>query len=615
MARVLRRMRDGITLPPAEPARQGLPPAVAATSAETVGTLLLERLSATPDGHAYTQWLDGKGWCRITWREFGETVGRYQGGLRRSGLEPGDRVAIMAPNGVVWAALDLAAMALGMVTVPIYHEDRADSARYVLDHSGATALFISHRDQLAQIAAHGLPDCLQTVVVLSGDAGAERCRTLDEWQADHATGPEAATLAADELATIVYTSGTTGKPKGVMLSHRNLVSNARAAAREVELSTDDLLVSFLPLSHMLERTCGFLAPMTLGTPVAFARSIDTLTDDLQTLQPTFLVAVPRIFERVHLAVMRAFQQRPAWLRGLFQLCVDAGWARFQRRAGRAGRHPAELLLPLLAPLFARGIRGAFGGRLRAAVSGGAALAPPVARLFIGTGIELLQGYGLTEASPVISGNRIGDNDPGSVGKPLPGIEVRIAGNGEILARGPNVMLGYWQDDTATAATIDGDGWLHTGDLGQLRDGRLFITGRAKEIIVLSNGEKVAPADIEGAMAADPVIEQAMVVGEGKPFLAALVVLNATALEGALHELGMACTPDEALDRQQLKDWILARIGEAMHEFPGFAKVYQVGLLLEPWTLDNGLATATLKIRREAIATQFSALIDRMYAGH
>ena len=215
----------------------------------------------------------------------------------------------------------------------------------------------------------------------------------------------------------------------------------------------------------------------------------------------------------------------------------------------------------------------------------------------------------------MSGNRSGDNAPASVGRPLPDVEVRIADNGEILVRGPNVMLGYWRDDEATAQVLDDEGWLHSGDVGELRDGRIFITGRGKEIIVLSNGEKVSPADVEGAVITDPVIEQAMVVGEGRPFLAALVVLHPTALAGLLDELGLACGPEGALNRQEVKDHIIERMGVAMHDFPGFAKVYQVALLLEPWTIENGLLTATLKLRRNEIAARYASLIEQMYAGH
>ncbi|MEC9340042.1 MAG: long-chain fatty acid--CoA ligase [Pseudomonadota bacterium] len=586
-----------------------------AVGPQNIGDLLAERLGAS-DGHAYTCWVDHQErWHEVSWHAFGQLAARYQEAFRRQGLQAGDRVAIMGPNSVDWVAFDLAAMSLGLVTVPVYHADRADSARYVLSHAGARLLLIEEAERLSGIVAEGLPEGLETVVLCSGKTDATTWVARDRWLPQDAPAFQSAALAPDDLATIVYTSGTTGRPKGVMLSHRNLLANALAAAQEVELHSDDLLVSFLPLSHMLERTCGILAPLVRGVPVAFARSVDTLLEDLQSRQPTFLVAVPRIFERVHLAVTRAMAQRPGWLRVLFNAFVEGGWSRFERRSDRGGGHPAELIYPLLRPLFARRIQRAFGGRLRAAVSGGAALPQPVARLFIGAGIEILQGYGLTEASPVVSGNRIGDNDPASVGRPLPDVEVRIADNSEILVRGPNVMLGYWRDDEATAQVLDGEGWLHSGDMGELRDGRLFITGRAKEIIVLSNGEKVSPADVEGAVITDPVIEQAMVVGEGRSFLAALVVLHPTALAGLLDELGLACGPEGALNRQEVKDRIIERMGVAMHDFPGFAKVYQVALLLEPWTVENGLLTATLKLRRNEIAARYASLIEQMYAGH
>jgi len=390
-----------------------------------------------------------------------------------------------------------------------------------------------------------------------------------------------------------------------MLSHHNMLAVAHAAAASVDVYQQDLFLSFLPLSHTLERTAGYYLPMMAGAAVAHARSVPQLAEDLLRVKPTVLIAVPRIFERVHGRIMEQLQKQSGAARTLFRATVRLGWQNFQRRQGRARWTPGLLLLPLLQRLVGNKVTAKLGGRLRYAVSGGAALPFPVAKTFIGLGLEILQGYGLTETSPVISVNRPDHNDPASVGEPLRGMEVRIGENEELLVKSPGIMLGYWNNHAATAAMIDPDGWLHTGDQARIEDGRVYITGRIKDILVLSNGEKVPPADMEAAICMDPLFDQALVLGEGRPCLAALLVLNSDLWFGFARELGLDPFRRESLEDERLLKKVLARVQQQLHDFPGYAKIRRVALSLEPWTVDNGLLTPTLKVKRAKVLEQFA----------
>jgi long-chain acyl-CoA synthetase len=336
---------------------------------------------------------------------------------------------------------------------------------------------------------------------------------------------------ADDLAAIVYTSGTTGKPKGVMLTHRNVVANVQAVLQRVQPTPADRFLSFLPLSHTFERTAGYYLPIAAGSCVAFARSVAQLGEDLVSQRPTVLISVPRIYERVHAKLQEVLATSPLKAR-LMVLTQTVGWRRFRAEQGlpadEAGRPGLldPLLWPLLRRLVAQPVLARFGGQVRVAVSGGAPLAPAIARCFLGLGLQLVQGYGMTETSPVVGVNAPEDNDPASVGRALPGVEVRIVENRELQVRGPSVMRGYWRRDEDTAKVLAADGWLSTGDQAEIVDGRIHIRGRIKEIIVTSTGEKVPPVDLELALCEDPLFEQAFVVGENKPFIGAVAVVNA-----------------------------------------------------------------------------------------
>ena len=348
---------------------------------------------------------------------------------------------------------------------------------------------------------------------------------------------------------------------------------------------EDLFLSILPLSHMFERTGGYYLPLSLGAKVAYARGVAQIADDLASQAPTAMFAVPRIFERFRARIDESLAKSPAKKR-LFDVCVARG---FRVATGNAGVLD-RLLVPPLRRLVAKPVLARLGGRLRLTVVGGAALEPALAHTFIGLGLPMLQGYGMTEASPVISVNRDDDNVPESVGPPLPGVEVRLGAGGELLARGPNVMLGYWKNPDATRAALTDDGWLHTGDLAEIKDGKIYIRGRAKDILVLSNGEKLPPQDAEFAILHDPVFEQVMLVGEGRPYVVLLAVTQET-------------------DEKEL----IRRANEQLKEFPRWTRVRRVVMEKEPWSVDNGLLTPTLKLKRPVLLKHLAPRIEAAYA--
>jgi long-chain acyl-CoA synthetase len=397
-----------------------------------------------------------------------------------------------------------------------------------------------------------------------------------------------------------------------MLSHYNILSVAHASVVVLDCYQEDLFLSFLPLSHTLERTAGYYLPIMAGSTVAYARSIAQLAEDLQTVKPTVLIAVPRVFERVHSRISEQMRQKSVVARWLFERAAAVGWVRFQRQQGRKMWRPSLLFWPLLNKLVAGKIIARLGGRLRIAVSGGAALSEEISKVFIGLGVPLLQGYGLTETSPVISVNPLSDNEPASVGVPLRGITVRVGEEDELLVKSPGVMLGYWNNHAATAKMIDSDGWLHTGDQARIENNHIFITGRLKDILVLSNGEKVPPSDMELAIALDPLVEQVLVIGEGQPYLCALVVLNGDLWPGFAQDCGLDPFDPGSISNPKVQSEVVSRIKDALKDFPGYAKVRRVVLLMEPWTVENGMLTPTLKVKRAKVTEKYAREIAALY---
>jgi long-chain acyl-CoA synthetase len=536
---------------------------------------------ATPQKLLYRH-AEGDVWRDITVAEVASMIGRWQAAFGRLGLAAGDRVAVCLRNGVNWVALDLAALGLGIVIVPLYVEDNPESAAWCVGNAEAKLLIVDTSRMADAFTATKVP--LPPIYVLRPDSEKDPA-AVATLLPPSARAPEFRDLPSDALATICYTSGTSGKPKGVMLSHANIIANVTSCQQCRMARPTDLFLSILPLSHMFERTGGYYLPLSIGARVVYARGVAQLAEDLASQGPTAMYAVPRVFEKFKARIDQTLAAS-ALKRWLFTQCAQRGW----RVESRSGGALDALLVPMLRALVAKPILARLGGKLRLTVVGGAALDPDIAHTFIGLGLPMLQGYGMTEASPVISVNRDEDNDPESVGPPLPGVEVKLGEGGELLARGGNVMQGYWHNEEASRAAIDTEGWLHTGDVAEIRDGRIYIRGRVKDILVMSNGEKLPPQDVEFALLHDPVFEQVMLVGEGRPFLTLLAVTQES---------------DEKT--------LVARANEQLKSFPRWVRIRRCIATREPWTIENGLLTPTLKLKRPLLLAKCKDVLDALYA--
>ena len=598
---------------------------ISVEAAGTLDGLFRERVKRTPEGVAYRDYnQQHANWRDYTWAQIDHQVARWQSALEKEGLQAGDRVGVMLRNSPEWVIFDQAALGLGLVVVPLYTQDRPDNVAYIVNDSGCKVLLFGTNEQWAAFkdVRDQLGGLVRILIVepvvqpIAGAADEPRLKSIEQWLPDQGAATRHLARSGDELATVVYTSGTTGKPKGVMLSHNNILTNAYAALQLLTVRPDDSFLSFLPLSHAFERTCGYYLTIMCGATVSYARGIPQLGEDLQTLRPTMLISVPRIYERIWGAIRAKLDEGSPLKKKLFMLAVEVGYARFEQAQGRGSWKPSFLLWPLLNALVASKVLARLGGRMRAAMSGGAALPPDISRVFIGLGLPVLQGYGLTETSPIACANGPSDNLPASVGKTLAGVQVKIGANNALLIKGPNVMLGYWNNEAATKAMIQPDGWLNSGDTARIDEqGHVFITGRIKEIIVMSNGEKLPPVDMENAILRDPLFEQVMLLGEAKPYLSVLAVLNADHWKKLAAEKGWKADDPAVMRSKEVESVITARVGAQLKEFPGYAQVRRASVSLDQWSMENGLLTPTLKLKRPKVMEKFSAEIDQMYAGH
>jgi len=585
--------------------------------------LFRARLIKTPNAMAYRQYdVASQKWTQSSWHEMSNEIARWQGAFQKDGLQAGDKVAIMVKNSREWVVFDQAALGLGLVTVPLYVDDRPDNVAYIINHADVKLLFVQDKLQWKRLleAEVNLGELQRIISIkrISEDDEPDdpKLESLSDWLFGMSGELQTKESALDELASIVYTSGTTGRSKGVMLSHRNILSNAFAAASCTQWQGGERFLSFLPLSHMLERTAGYYMPIILGAEVIYARSIALLGEDLQIVKPTTLISVPRIYERVYGKIQDGLKSKSSVAKFLFNAAVNVGWKKFLVEQKRASWHPMLVFWPMLNKLVASKILEKLGGELRLAVCGGAALSEQVAKLFIGLGLPLVQGYGLTESSPVTNVNRIEDNIPSSIGTALPGIEIRIGENDELQCKSPCSMMGYWKNEQATKEAFTEDGWLKTGDKARIdKDGHAYITGRLKDIMVLANGEKVSPSDMELAIALDPLFEQLMLIGEARPFLSAIVVLDADAWADLAVSLHIHPESPDALSQRNVEKAVLNRISARLKDFPGYVKIRRVHMMLQPWTVDDGLLTPTLKIKRPKILERFQVEIDALYENH
>ena len=608
---------------------------------DTLSALFQYRCNTTPTREAY-RWFDAPSnqWQSSSWSDMQQAVATWSNAIGRLQLERGARIATLLTHSVHAICIDQAGLAQGCVTVPLHANDNPGNIAFILADAGASLLLVNRLEAWQKIAATGTPlpalrcvvvddpsqAAIETEAIGTDGSSAVRIIRLQDWLQLPA-GAEASAVTeslagqapqAEDLAAIVYTSGTTGKPKGVMLSHRNVMSDVKAVLGRVVPTQDDVFLSFLPVSHTFERTCGYYLPMAVASTVVYARSVAQLAEDMLAIRPTILVSVPRIYERIYAKIQEKLAGS-AFKRALFAAACSKGWARHCEAHGLVNKDAPQgglaRFLPwsFLQKRVAKSILDLFGGRLRIAVTGGAAIPPVVSHSFLGLGLQLLQGFGMTETSPVLTANSLEHNDPSTVGKPLTGMEVRIGENKELQARGPNVMMGYWNRPEDTQKAFTDDGWLKTGDQAEIIDGEVRIVGRIKEIIVTATGEKVPPGDIEQALCADPLFEQTMVVGEHQPFIACVAVVNRE--EWKQLAAGMGLDPDNSVSLQApaVRKAVVQRIENLCHGFAKYAVPRAVYLVTEPWTVDNALMTPTLKLRRPQLMQKFAAEIETMYA--
>ncbi len=569
------------------------------------------------------------GFIDTSGREFLEHVRDLSVGLRDFGLIAGDRVAIIADSRPEWCLTDMATLTAGGVTVPAYPTLPTGQMLHILNDCSATFAVVSDRTQVEKIEAiRGELSGLSAVAVMDADGrpwpagvlplaevAARGHRRLVTNAAEVRLFKErAAAVARDALATIIYTSGTTGEPKGVMLTHRNLLSNVDAASDVLNVTDKDVALSFLPLSHAFERMVLYLY-LCNGITVTFAESPGTLARDMVRVRPTLMTAVPRVFEKLQARIHETIAHEPGVRQAIFGWALDVG----RRRSAkvRSGR-PVGALLALQDRLadtlvFDR-IRAATGGRLRVLVSGSAPLPRMVAEFFDAIGLTIIEGYGLTEASPALTVNPLDRPKFGTVGRAIPGVELRVAEDGEILARGPNIMRGYYNRPEETQAVLGPDGWLHTGDIGSLdRDGYLTITDRKKDIIVTSGGKSIAPQPIESALRQYPLVAEAVLLGDCRKFIAALLVPDFPALERRLADLGR---PGGAREELVARADVLALFQQAVDAVNStlapFQTIKRFALIPSEFTIAGGEITPTLKVKRRVVEERWRADIEKLY---
>ena len=590
----------------------------------TLPELLTHHLERRPQMPIYMHYDNRtKQWQTVTVLEMYERVTRWAKAFAALGLRKGERVAMLLPNGIDAVSFDLAALTCALVPVPLHAIDTAGSSAFILHDSGARFLVTTKLSRWRDIGkAMELPD-LNTVVITEEGIETEVDRTRTVTSIDHwlATGRDAELPPEPEptdLAGLVYTSGTTGKPKGVMLTHRAILSNINGVLTSISPVPEDVWLSFLPLSHTFERTTSYYLALGFGNLVGFNRNIGLLQEDMRVIRPTIMMSVPRVYEKIYSKIQDRLSSKSPVVRRLFNWAVDVGWRRFCRHNGLpcAGGF-ASLFDPIVAGFLdakvGAGIRGIFGGRPRVFISGGAAFNSQVAKTFLSLGVEILQGYGMTEASPVICVNKLGSNHPQTVGIPLDNLETKLGANDELLVRGPNVMVGYWMRPDDTRAILTEDGWLHTGDQADIyKSGHVRIKGRIKEIIVTSTGEKIPPADLEQAIETDNLFDQVMAVGEDRPYIACLAVINPEQFDAFVRELGKDPRAEDILMNKDVRNAALRRIKALTRDFPNYGIPRNVRLLSEPWSIENGLLTPTLKLKRARIRERYASEINELY---
>ena len=559
-------------------------------------------------------------WIPLTYAELGRQVSRLARGLRGLGIGPGDRVALAAENRPEWVVADHAIMALGAITVPAYTTNTVADNRHIFTNAGVKGIIASTRSLAERALAAGreTPGCEFLVAIEPPHEGQNIGLAVLGWDEALARGDResddiaarAGGLKRGDPACIIHTSGTGGLPKGVVLSHGAILANCLGAYDLlVELGLEDeVFLSFLPLSHSYEHTCVGAFALSIGAQIYFAESTEALPRNMQEVKPTIMTAVPRLYETMHQRILSGLKREKPLKAKLFLKTVEIGSRRYQGKLGLLDR----IVDPLLSLLVRAKVRERFGGRLKAFVSGGAPLSYEIGLFFTALGVRLLQGYGQTESAPVVACNRPYRVKLDTVGPPLTDVEVRIAEDGEILVRGELVMSGYWNDPTATAATVR-EGWLHTGDVGLIdSDGYIKITDRKKDFIKNAGGDMVAPARIEGLLALQPEIAQAMVYGDRRPHLVALIVPHQETIDVAAKASGSKPVLADLADDKTLRAAIDAAIARVNAQVQGHERIRRFVIAREPFSIGNEQMTPTLKIKRHKIREAYGGALEGLY---
>jgi len=568
-------------------------------------------------------WAKRDGTYRATsWRETADAISALARGLRLLGLKPGERVALISENRPEWMIADLGIMAAGGITVPAYTTNTVDDHRHILANSGARIVIVSTNALAARVlpAADQVTSIEHIVTVDPLTAGQVSHPEIHAWDDVIAVGKSVPDdvaeaverIGRDDVGCLIYTSGTGGVPKGVMLSHANILANCRGAYLLLEAIGygDEVFLCFLPLSHSYEHTAGMMFPISLGAEIYFAEGAETLAANLLEARPTIMTAVPRLYETMHQRLQRAMEREGGLKAKLFKRALELGRKHYDdpKSLGLGERIQYWALWLLVR----RKIRKRFGGRLKAMVSGGAPLNPEIGKFFLALGVPLLQGYGQTEASPVVSANPPNRIKIDTVGPPLDGVEIKIADDGEILVRGELIMKGYWNDPESTARALQ-DGWLHTGDVGMLDpDGYIKITDRKRDFIKNSGGDMVSPARIEGHLTIEPEIGQAMVYGDRRPYLVAVIVPHAELIQSVAHAQGVKPELSELQEHPERVKAVGVAVARVNAELSPVERVRRFILAREPFTTANGQMTPTLKIKRHAIRQAYGEALVRLY---
>ncbi len=556
----------------------------------------------------------GGRWQTVSFRDLYRRIEHFAGGLAGLGVDAGSRVALMSTNCIGWTVADLAIMSLGAVTVPIFPTLGPKQTAHILKDSGAEIVIVEGGEQLESVRESGVP--VRRVIVIDEDGANRDVLRFSEVEREGARKQNPGweenllSLGRDDVATLIYTSGTSGRQKGVILTHGNILSNLEAIIEVVPISDDDIGLSVLPLSHVLERTCSQFVNLVGGGTNYIAESVDEVQQNLLEVRPTVLLVVPRLFERVFGVIRAQGTANPVRAR-IFEGAVRLARRKYEHDCGESTMSLAERALFAICDLLVyRKVRKGLGGRVRFCVSGGARLEPWLGEFFYGAGVPIIEGYGLTETSPVISVNHPEDLRFGTVGPPLPNVEVKLSEDGEILVRGPSVTPGYHNLPEENEASFE-DGWFRTGDVGEFDEGgRLRITDRSKDIMVLDTGKNVAPQPVETALSNTPHIEQAMLIGDGRKFVSALIVPDFEAVRRSLQE---DLSNEKMCSDRRVMELIQSEIDEVSADFPRHERPKKFALVPYEWTEENGEMTPTLKLKRKRILSRNEDLVREIYA--